>query len=123
MTLTADPNLTAFERLMRGSVDGFASVEIVSVTTSSRIEPQEAGRLGQAVAQHIKRVSPDHGRAEVHLVFHGPFPMAVLVGQYLNTLRAITYEWDGDAINGPRYWSTIALEPGVAGGPITEVLL
>ena len=33
------------------------------------------------------------------------------------------YEWDGDTLNGPRYLPAIALEPGVAGGPITEVLL
>ena len=123
VTVTASPDLTAFERLVRESADGFASVEIVSVTNSNRINAQEAGRLSQAVAQHIKRLSADHGRAEVHLAFHGPFPLAVLVGRYLNTLRTIAYEWDGDTINGPRYRPAIALEPGVAGGPITEVLL
>jgi len=47
----------------------------------------------------------------------------VLVGRHLNTLRIVAYEWDGDTINGPRYRPAIALEPGVAGGPITEVLL
>jgi integrative and conjugative element protein (TIGR02256 family) len=123
VTLTADPDLTAFERLVCESAEGFDSVEIISVTSSKRIDPQEAGRLSQAVAQHIKRLSANHGRAEVHLAFHGPFPMAVLVGRYLNTLRTIVYEWDGDPINGPSYRPAIALEPGVAGGPITEVLL
>ncbi|WP_127817670.1 SAVED domain-containing protein [Microbacterium sp. CPCC 204701] len=121
--LTVDPDLSAFERLVREFADGLANVEIVSVTNSNRIDPREAGRLGQAVAQHIKHLSADHGRAEVHLAFHGPFPMAVLVGRYLNTLRTIAYEWDGDTINGSRYRPAIALEPGVAGGPITEVLL
>lgn len=123
VTLTADPDLTAFERLVVESAEGFASVEIISVTTSNRIDPLEAGRLSQAVAQHIKRLSAEHGRAEVHLAFHGPFPMAVLVGRYLNTLRTIAYEWDGDTINGARYRPAIAIEPGVAGGPITEVFL
>jgi len=123
VTLTADPDLTAFERLVVESAEGFASVEIISVTTSNRIDPLEAGRLSQAVAQHIKRLSAEHGRAEVHLAFHGPFPMAVLVGRYLNTLRTIAYEWDGDTINGARHRPAIAIEPGVAGGPITEVFL
>lgn len=123
VTLTADPDLTAFERLVRESADSFANVEIVSVTSTSRIDPQDAGRLSQVVAQHIKRLSAKHGRAEVHLAFHGPFPMAVLVGRYLNTLRTIAYEWDGDTVSGPRYRPAIALEPGVAGGPITEVLV
>lgn len=123
VTLTADPDLTAFQRMVRESPKVFADAEVVSAANSSRIDPQEAGRLGQAIARHIKRLSAEHGRAEVHLAFHGPFPMAVLVGRYLNTLRTIAYEWDGDTINGPRYRPAIALEPGVAGGPITEVLL
>lgn len=123
VTLTADPDLTAFARLVRESAEGFASVEIISVTSSNRIDPREAGRLSQAVAQCIKRLSAEQGRAEVHLALHAPFPMAVLVGRYLNTLRTIAYEWDGDTVNGPRYRPAIALEPGVAGGPITDVLL
>lgn len=123
VTLTAAPDFTAFERFVRESAGGFVNAEIVSVTNPCRIEPREAGRLSQAVAQHIKRLSADHGRAEVHLAFHGPFPMAVLVGRYLNTLRTIAYEWDNDTISGPRYRPAITLEPGVAGGPITAVLL
>lgn len=123
VTLTADPDLTSFERLVHESEYDFANVEIVSVKSASRIDPKEAGRISQAVAQHIKRLSAAHGRAEVHLAFHGPFPMAVLVGRHLNTLRTIAYEWDGDTINGPRYRPAIALAPGVTGGPITEVFL
>lgn len=123
VTLTGGPDLSAFERLVRESEEGFANAEIVSVTSSSRIDPQEAGHLSRAVAQHIKRLSADHGRAEVHLAFHGPFPMAVLVGRYLNTLRTVAYEWDGDTINGTRYRPAVTLEPGVTGGPITGVLL
>ncbi len=123
VTLTAAPDLTAFERLVRESTLNFAAAEIVSVTASGRIDPREAGRLGQAIAQHLKRLSADHGRAELHLAFHGPFPMSVHVGRHLNTLRTIAYEWDGDTINGPHYRPVLAIEPGVAGGPITEVLL
>ncbi len=121
VTLTADPDRTAFERLVRESPERFAGVMIVSVPSSNRIDPREAGSLSQAVAQQVKRLSADHGRAEVHLAFHGPFPMAVLLGRYLNTLRTIAYEWDGDTVNGPRYRPAITLEPGVVGGPITEV--
>ncbi|MET4052056.1 integrative and conjugative element protein (TIGR02256 family) [Frigoribacterium sp. PvP054] len=123
VTLTTNPDLNAFQLLVRESGKVFADAKIVSVTNTSRIDPQDAGRLAQAIAQHIKRLSADHGRAEVHLAFHGPFPMAVLVGRQLNTLRIVAYEWDGDTINGPRYRPAIALEPGVAGGPITEILL
>ncbi|MDY0947067.1 SAVED domain-containing protein [Frigoribacterium sp. CFBP9039] len=123
VTLTADPDLSSFQRLIRESAKVYAAAEIISVANKNRIDPREAGRLGQAIAQQIKRLAADHGRAEVHLAFHGPFPMSVLIGRYLNTLRILAYEWDGDTTNGTRYRPAVAIEPGVTGGPITEVLL
>lgn len=48
--------------------------------------------------------------------------MAVLVGRYLNTLRTVVYEWDGDSTGGASYTPVIVVEPGVTNGPITEVL-
>ena len=121
VSLTAQPDRTAFERLVYDSADGFAAAEVVSVTGLDRIDPREAARLSMDVAQQIKRLSASHGRAEVHLAFHGPYTMAVLVGRYLNTLRTVVYEWDGDTASGPNYKPVIVLEPGVAGGPITDV--
>jgi hypothetical protein len=46
--------------------------------------------------------------------------MAVLIGRYLNTLRTVVYEWDGDTTDGPTYQPVLVLEPGVTGGPIIE---
>lgn len=121
VTLTPNPDRTAFERLVTNFPGGFAAVEIVSVEGSDRIDPREAGRLSQAVARHIKGLSAIAGRAEVHLAFHGPFPLAVLVGRYVNTLRTVVYEWDGDTSDGPGYQAAIVLEPGVTTGPIVDV--
>ena len=86
------------------------------------MDPREAGRLSAAVAQQIKRLSASQGRAEVHLAFHGPYTMAVLIGRYLNTMRTTVYEWDCDTNGGPHYKPVITLEPWVTGGPITDVL-
>lgn len=122
VSLTSEPDRTAFERLVNDSAEGFAAAEVVSVTGSERIDPREAARLSAGVARQIKRLSASCGRAEVHLAFHGPFTMAVLVGRYLNTLRTVVYEWDGDTNGGSRYTPVIILEPGVTGGPITDVL-
>jgi integrative and conjugative element protein (TIGR02256 family) len=121
VTLTPHVDRTAFERLANESGDGFDAAEVVS-TATDRMDPREAGRLSAAVAQQIKRLSASQGRAEVHLAFHGPYTMAVLIGRYLNTMRTTVYEWDGDTNDGPRYQPVIILEPGVAGGPITNVL-
>lgn len=123
ITLTPAPDRDAFKCLVADSPEGFAAVEILSATGSDRIDSHEAGRLSQALAGHIKRLSADYGRAEVHLAFHGPFPMAVLIGRYLNTLRTVVYEWDGDMTNGPRYEAALVLEPGATAGPMMDVLL
>ncbi|MFK4221225.1 hypothetical protein [Streptomyces sp. NPDC020880] len=59
----------------------------------------------------------------MHLAFHGPYTMALLVGRYLNTLRTVVYEWDSATPGRPSYTPALVLEPGVSGGPITEILL
>ncbi|CCH76157.1 conserved hypothetical protein [Nostocoides japonicum T1-X7] len=122
VTLTSEPDRTAFERLVTESADRFTAAEVVSVAGSERIDPREAARLSAAVAQQIKRLSASQGRAEVHLAFHGPYTMAILVGRHLNTLQTVVYEWDGNANGGPRYKPVITLDPGVTHGPITDVL-
>lgn len=122
VTLTPEPDRTAFEKLLNEAAITFAAAVMVSVTGSARLDPREAGRLSEGVANQIRKLSACHGRAEVHLAFHGPFTMAVLVGRYLNTLRTVVYEWDGDPDEGPRYRPVVVLEPGVTNGPITDVL-
>ncbi len=122
VSLTPDPDRTAFERLVRESADGFSTAAIVSTTGNSRIDPRESGRLSAAVAQTIKRFAASSGRAEVHLAFHGPYTTAVLIGRYLNTLRTVVYEWEGESADGPSYTPVLILEPGTTAGPITNVL-
>jgi hypothetical protein len=122
VTLTPDPDRTAFERLLRESADGFTTAAIVSTTGKGRIDNRESGRLSAAIAQEIRRLAASSGRAEMHLAFHGPYTMAALVGRYLNTLRTIVYEWEGESTGGPSYTPVIVLEPGVINGPITGIM-
>lgn len=121
VTLTPHADRSAFEQLVNDSADGFDAAEIISLGSTERIDPREAARLSAAIAQHVKKLSASQGRAEVHLAFHGPYTMAVLIGRYLNTLRTVVYEWDGNKKDEPRYKPVLVLEPGVTGGPIAEV--
>jgi integrative and conjugative element protein (TIGR02256 family) len=123
VTLTSSPDRSAFDRLLLESTEGFADAAVVSATGGDRLDPREAGRLSAAIARQIKQLAASKGRADIHLAFHGPYTMAVLVGRYLNTLRTVIYEWDGDTAEGPSYIPVLVLEPGVADGPITKVLL
>ncbi|WP_284987622.1 SAVED domain-containing protein [Arthrobacter sp. fls2-241-R2A-172] len=120
VTLTPGADRTAFDRLINASTQPFTKAVMLSSTTT-RIDPLEAGRLSASIAQHIKRVAAENGRSEVHLAFHGPYTMAMLVGRHLNTVKTITYEWD-DA-HTPSYVPTLTLDPGSAEGPITDVML
>lgn len=123
LSLTASPDQTAFEQLLHESSDGFAAAAVISVAGEDRLDPREAARLSTAAAQQIKALAAHSGRAEVHLAFHGPYTMALLVGRYLNTLRTVVYEWDGATPGRPCYTPALVLEPGVSSGPITEILL
>ncbi|MFG2814358.1 SAVED domain-containing protein [Streptomyces sp. NPDC048410] len=120
--MTASPDQTAFEQLLYESSDGFAAATVISVGGEDRFDPREAARLSTAAAQQIKALAAHSGRAEVHLAFHGPYMMALLIGRYLNTLRTVAHEWDDATPGRPSYTPTLVLEPGVTGGPITEVL-
>ncbi|GAA1357705.1 SAVED domain-containing protein [Streptomyces beijiangensis] len=123
LSLTANPDQTAFEQLLHEYSDGFAAAAVISVAGEDRLDPREAARLSTAAAQQIKALAAHSGRAEVHLAFHGPYTMALLIGRCLNTLRTVVYEWDGAPPGKPRYTPALVLEPGVTSGPITEVLL
>ncbi|MFW0774964.1 SAVED domain-containing protein [Paenarthrobacter nitroguajacolicus] len=122
VTLTPAADRTAFDRLLNSSEQAFSKAAIVTSTTT-RIDAREAGRLSSSIAQQVKELAASDGRAEVHLAFHGPYPMAVLIGRLLNTLRTVVYEWENHAEEGPRYHQTLILDPGRTGGPIAEVLL
>ncbi|MGW3399452.1 SAVED domain-containing protein [Streptomyces hydrogenans] len=89
-------------------------------TASTRAKPHGSAQLPR---NRSKKLAARHGHAEVHLAFHGPYTMALLVGRHLNTLRTVVYEWDNATLGKPLYTPALVLEPGVADGPITEVLL
>jgi proteasome lid subunit RPN8/RPN11 len=123
VTLTGSADKTSFDRLVAEHAGLFSSVSCIRLAAEDSIDPREAARLSAEVAAEIKRLSAQFGRAEVHLAYHGPYTMAVLIGRLLNTLRTVVYEWDNPEEFGPKYIPTLTLEPGVAQGPLTNVLL
>lgn len=122
VTLTENADETGFQRLIHDPSQSFNSVTRISTTPNEPLlDAREAARLSTQIAREIKRLSAQFGRAEVHLAYHGPYTMAVLIGRLLNTLRTVIYEWDNPADTGPTYIPAHTLEVGVAGGPITKV--
>ena len=123
VTLSVSPDETAFRQLVREQPGFFSAAEVIFVRPIGRLDAREAARISVKVANEIKRISAQFGRAEIHLAFHGPFTMAVLLGRHLNTLRTVVYEWDNPEATGPVYSPVLTIELGVARGPITQVHL
>jgi len=122
LTVTPNADEAAFRRLVNEIPGGFSAAIRIGVEPATMIDCAEAARISAEVAQHLKRLSAELDRAEVHLAFHGPYGLAVLVGRLLNTLRTVVYEWDDDEDRGPAYHPVLALNPGTVGAPITKVL-
>ena len=123
VTLSVSPDETAFRQLVREQPGFSSAAEVIFVRPIGRLDAREAARISVKVANEIKRISAQFGRAEIHLAFHGPFTMAVLLGRHLNTLRTVVYEWDNPEATGPVYIPVLTIELGVARGPITQVHL
>ncbi|RAX44912.1 hypothetical protein DQ354_12430 [Arthrobacter sp. AQ5-06] len=123
ITLTENADETAFSRLLEEQPGTFKSSSRISIDPVDTIDFREAARVSLEIANEIKRLSAQFGRAEVHLAYHGPYTVAVLIGRYLNTVRTVVYEWDNPETTGPRYSPVLTLELGVTGGPITKLHL
>ncbi|HEY4269500.1 MAG TPA: SAVED domain-containing protein [Galbitalea sp.] len=121
VTLTENADDSGFRRLISDRSGRFASAARISPSPKNPIDAREAGRLSVQIANQIKRLAAQYGRAEIHLAYHGPYAVAVLIGRYLNTLRTVIYEWDNPEDIGPTYTAVLTLELGVAGGPIMHV--
>lgn len=123
VTLTDAGDMTAFERLTGAATPPFRSVSRIEATPSTPLDHSESARLSFAIAREIRRLSAQYGRSDVHLAYHGPYTLAVLIGRHLNTVRTVIYEWDNPEDIGPNYAPALTLEAGTVRGPIARVLL
>ncbi len=121
VTLTEHADVSAFRRLIDERPHYFTSAVCVSLKSNRRIHHDAAASLSTAVANEIRRLAATTGRAEVHLAYHGPAALALLIGRQLNTLRTVIYEWNDPEASGPEYEPTITLRPGTSTGPVTKV--
>jgi hypothetical protein len=118
----------AFEKYLEEHGGSLKSWIHVTNATAELLDPATAGSIAAEVAAHIRALSNENGNAEVHLLLRCPFPLAVLIGRLMNTLRGVLYEWDnsepstGDDFR-PSYAATLRVRAGAPDGVIEEVLL
>jgi integrative and conjugative element protein (TIGR02256 family) len=118
VSLTANPDTTAFERLLTNGT--FAAAFRLDLAEMKPLQSSEAGALVADLADRIKRIAREQGGSQIHLGFQGPFTTAVLLGRLLNTVRTVVYEWD-DTVSPPIYRAALTLALGYANSPIVAV--
>jgi hypothetical protein len=112
----------AYRALLEGSHQFLETIH-VELRRRDEIAPSDATDLTSEVAGLIRALSRRHGNAELHLLLYVPFPVAVLLGRLLNTLKVVVYEWDsGDStVSSSRYTPILAITPTNGGSLIGEI--
>ena len=97
-------------------------------TETGSLDPADATALVGDASHAIRDFAGRYGTTEVHLLLRCPWPVAVLLGRALNTLRVHLYEWedgpdDTGASSDPRYLASVVVRSGAGGTPIEHVVL
>lgn len=123
--LTPPRSDAGFKRYLDEQGSNLAAWTHIVPTQEGRLDPNDAGALAREVADHMRTLSAKHDNADLHVLLHCPFGVAVLVGRLTNTLRMTAFEWapaqpsDGD--HRPRYLPVIDLVTTAPAGVITKV--
>ncbi|WP_112141078.1 SAVED domain-containing protein [Glycomyces dulcitolivorans] len=127
LDLLPQPSNAAFERFLDEQGSTFRAWRHLTSTSSELLDPKDAGTIAAEAAAHIRMIANENGNAEVHLLLRCPFPIAVLTGRLLNTIRCVIYEWnDSVPVSGkdfrPMYLPTLRVRTSAANGPVEEVV-
>ncbi|WNV74447.1 TIR domain-containing protein [Geodermatophilus sp. DSM 44513] len=122
------PGDAAYARLLDERHAEFDAWETITPAIEGTLDPASSARLIEEVAGRLRALVAENDHADLHLLLHCPFPIAVLLGRLCNTLNVTVYEWDSeqranDPDARPRYVPSLVVNPTNADGPITQVLL
>ncbi len=128
LDMLAQPSDAAFDALAAEGADGFSGAFQIRTVKGGDLAPEDAAALVGEVSQIIRGLAGRHRTTEVHLLLRCPWPVALLVGRALNTMRVHLYEWedgpdDFGNIAEPRYLPSLVVRSGAGGGPIERVSL
>lgn len=118
-------NLKAFDGLA-GSLPDYHAKAVVSIRGPKErggfIDSSEGGRLAKTIMDGMRKLVTDTGIDEIHIANQLPATLSMLLGRQSNTLNLVLYEWGMNGRAGNREYVPLArIQPGMPGGPITEV--
>ena len=118
----------AFEKFLTENPSRFAKVYHIRAATGGILRPKDASVIVAEASNAIRQAASLSGTSEVHLLLRCPWPVALLLGRTLNTVRVNLYEWEtGPDADGnseePRYLPSMVVRSGAGGSPIEKVAL
>lgn len=118
-------NLRAFRRLAEG-IEDLQGTFIVSLRgpeeCNGKVPSDEGVRLANEITNALRDLVNKTGIDEIHIANQLPVALSALLGRLSNTLNIVLYEWGADGRDGNREYVRMArIQPGMPGGPITEV--
>lgn len=118
----------AFDRFLATRGSRLSAWQHLTPVSAGLLDAADGGNIAAEAAATIRDLSMRHGNALVHLIYRGPFGVAVLIGRLTNSLRFVAYEWDeSDAEDGtyvgPRYEAVATVRASTPDGAIESILL
>lgn len=118
-------NLKAFEKMAKQIPDCGTPI-VVTIKSDSdeqhEIPAAEGARLAKKIMDKLRKLVNATGIDEIHIASSLPVAMSGLLGRRSNTLNLVLYEWGSRGAAGNReYIPVVRIQPGMSGGPITEV--
>jgi hypothetical protein len=98
----------------------FESSTRISLSGRPVLDPLRGEATARSITEAIRNVAYQAGTNRVALFLRCPFPVSVLLGRHLNTLRLDLYEWDGTA-DPPNYVRAVSVASGQGGSPIVDI--
>ncbi len=118
----------AFNEFVAANGDRLASAFHVRPIREGNLNPEDAEAIIAEASQLIRERAGQSQTTEAHLLLRCPWPVALLLGRTLNTIRVHLYEWeDGPDDYGnsakQRYLPSLVVRSGTGCSPIEQVSL
>jgi len=112
----------AFDRFLDGSGRSYSATLRIVQASRGYIPSQAGAATASAIADMIRDLCSTVQLQQVDLFFKGPFAIALLLGQRLNTIRVRVHELEEPVDGVPYYVPVVELQPGASRGPVVEIL-
>lgn len=119
--IDTEPRTDVFDSHIAEEGSRYACALRYSLVARRPLEATEGYALARLIMTDIRGHASRTHASKVSLFLVTPFPVAVILGRFANTLECELHEWD-DSYDPPRYQPTVAVRCGRADSPIAGVL-